>query len=197
MIFRSFSSVLFLLLTLFAITPKNHAQTSVYGTGAAAAFGFSGQDYNGTQLKPRTPGFIAGAFYMLPGRRAFRFGFDGRYTFAPSYNGGNAFTGAIRVGFAPGHLALHPYAEFGGGAVSTQLRQSCNGLSCTPTLTQLTSGVVQYGAGLDIRANRLVDIRAIDYQYDTGGRAGVTHAAMQSLSAGLVFHFGHPEIKRR
>jgi len=179
--FLSVTLVLFALLVFARATP---AQTSFYATGTSAAFGFSGQSYtNGTELKPRTSGFIAGAFYTLPSFTRFKAGLDGRYTFAPGYNGGKAYTAAIRMSFVPDHFLLRPYGEFGGGMVSTQFRQAGQ------PITQLTSGVVQFGAGLDIHINHLFDLRALDYQYDTGGRAGVTHAAMQSISAGFVFHF--------
>ena len=177
------------LLALFAFSPATHAQTSVYGTGSSTAFGFSGQDYtNGTQLKPRTNGFITGAFYTLPGFTRFKAGLDSRYTFAPGYNGGKAYTAAIRMSFVPNQFRLRPYADFGGGVASTQLHQNICALTCRTTTTQLTSGVVQFGGGLDLRVNRLFDIRGFDFQYDTGGRAGMTHVAMHSFSSGLVFH---------
>ncbi len=187
-VFRSLL-IVFAVAALFAFSPGTHAQTSIYGTGSSTAFGFSGQSYaNGTQLKPRTNGFITGAFYTLPSLSPFKASLDTRYTFAPGYNGGKAYTAAIRMSFVPPHFRLHPYAEFGGGLASTQLHQNiCNG-TCRQTTSQLTSGVVQFGGGLDIRVNRLFDIRAFDFQYDTGGRAGMTHSAMQSFSSGLVFH---------
>jgi hypothetical protein len=155
----------------------------------STAFGFSGADYpGGTQLKPQTTGFITGAFYTLPSLSPLKASLDSRYTFAPGYNGGKAYTAAIRMSFVPNQFMLRPYADFGGGVASTQLHQNICGLTCRQTTSQLTSGVVQFGGGLDIRVNRLFDIRAFDYQYDTGGRAGITHAAMHSFSSGLVFH---------
>lgn len=191
-------SVALVLIALSTFVQAAPAQTSIYASGAATSFGFSGQSYaGGTELKPRTSGFTAGAIYTLPGLSRLRYGLDGRYTFAPGYNGGKAYTAAIRMSFVPNRLPFQPYGEFGGGAASTQLRQSCSGLSCATTTTQLTSGVVHYGAGLDIRLNRLFDLRAFDFQYDTGGGAGVTHAAMQAYSAGLVFHLRAPTIGGR
>lgn len=190
-------SVFLLLLTVLAFAPKAPAQVSVYGTGAATSFGFSGANYTGgTQMKPRSAGFVTGAFYTLPTRTRFQAGLDARYTFAPGYDGGKAYTGGLRLSYVPSRLPVRPYAEFGGGIASTQLRQNaCNG-TCAQTTSQITSGVVQFGAGLDLRVNRLFDIRPIDYQYDTGGAAGVTHAALHSYSAGLVFHFGRPIVSR-
>lgn len=178
------------MLALFAFSPATRAQTSIYGTGSSTEFGFSGQSYaNGTQLKPRTTGFITGAFYTLPSLSPFKASLDARSTFAPGYNGGKAYTAAIRLSFVPSHFLLRPYAEFGGGIASTQLHQNiCAGSTCNQITSQISSGVVQFGGGLDIRLNRLFDLRAFDYQYDTGGRAGVTHSAMQSVSSGLVFH---------
>jgi hypothetical protein len=185
-----FLSTVLVTLGLFAFAAASSAQTSVYGTGAVTTFGFSGDNYpGGTSLKPRTTGFTSGAFYTLPSFSRFKAGLDGRYTFSPGYNGGKAYTGAIRFSFVPYRFPVRPYADFGGGVASTQLHQSiCNGFGCSQSTSQLISGVVQYGAGLDIHANRLFDIRLPDYQYDTGGRAGVTHAAMHSISAGVVFH---------
>jgi hypothetical protein len=189
-LFRYFSVALVVLALFTFFSTATRAQVSVYGTGSSTAFGFSGQSYvNGTQLKPRTSGFITGAFYTLPSFSPFKASLDARYTFAPGYNGGKAYTAAIRMSFVPNHFLLRPYAEFGGGIASTQLHQNiCNGSACGQTTTQLSSGVVQFGGGLDIRVNRLFDIRAFDFQYDTGGRAGVTHSAMQSISSGVVFH---------
>jgi opacity protein-like surface antigen len=188
-VFRNLSVAL-VLLAVFTVSLASHAQTSVYGSAVSTSFGFSGQSYvSGTQLKPRTTGFITGAFYTLPSLTRFKTSLDARYTFAPGYNGGKASTAAIRLSFVPNDFLLRPYGEFGGGIASTQLHQNiCTGTTCRQTTSQLTSGVVQFGGGLDIRLNRLFDIRALDYQYDTGGRAGVTHSAMHSFSSGLVFH---------
>lgn len=187
-VFRNLSLAL-IVCALFSFSPATPAQVAIYGTGSSTAFGFAGQTYaNGTQLKPRSNGFITGAFYTLPAFTRLKAGLDTRYTFAPGYNGGKAYTSAIRMSFVPNHFRLQPYGDFGGGVASTQLHQNiCNGATCRATTTQLTSGVVQFGGGLDLRINRLFDIRAFDYQYDTGGRAGMTHAAMHSISSGIVF----------
>ena len=187
---RRFLSAALVVFALFVFARTTPAQTAFYATGASTTFGFAGQSYtNGIELKPRTSGFIAGVFYTLPSFTRIKAGLDGRYTFAPGYNGGKAYTAAIRISFIPEHFLLRPYGEFGGGVASTQLRQSlCNVSGCTQSTTQISSGLARFGAGLDIHVNRLFGIRAIDYQYDTAGRAGITHPAMQSISAGLVFH---------
>ncbi len=190
-------SFFLLLLTLFASTPKAPAQISVYGTGAAASFGFSGTNYTGgTQMKPSSTGFVTGAFYTLPTLTRFQAGLDARYTFAPGYNGGRAYTGGLLLSYVPSRLRLRPYAEFGGGLASTQLQAVCKGFNCGQTTGRLTSGVVQFGAGLDLPINRFFDIRAIDYQYDTGGAAGMTHSALHSYSGGIVLHLGAPKLNR-
>lgn len=164
----------------------------MYGTATAASFGFSGDSYpHGPALKPRTTGYTTGAFYNLPSLLRFKPGLDARYTSVPGYNGGKAYSVAIRVGFVPYRFPLRPYAEFGGSVASTQLHQGpCTGAACAQGASQLTSGVVKVGGGLDIHINRLFDLRALDYESDTGGSAGMTHTALHSLSGGLVFHLG-------
>ncbi len=171
----------------------------MYGTGAVTSFGFSGGDYSGgTQLKPRSTGFTAGAFYTLPTFNRFKAGLDARFTSAPGYNGGKASTVAFRLGFVPDRFLLRPYAEFGGGTVRTESHQgTCSGFSCSQSVSRMTSGVVRFGAGLDVHVNRLFDIRPVDYEYDTGGAAGIVHATMRSFSAGLVLHLRAPTLKPR
>lgn len=153
-------------------------------------FGFTGDNYpNGPAFKPTTTGFTAGAFYTMarPGR--FKSGFDGRVTSSPGYNGGKAYTGAIRFSLVPYRFPLRPYAQFGGGAASTQLHEAiCNGFGCSQKTSQVTGGVIQLDAGLDIHLTRQIDIRAFDYESDKGGSAGLTSAAMRSFSAGMIFH---------
>lgn len=183
----SFALVVFVLV---AFSRATLAQTSVYATGASTAFGFSGDNYpHSPSLKPRTTGFTAGVFYMLPSTVRFKPSLDAHVTSAPGYNGGKAYTGAIRVSFIPYRFPLRPYGQFGGGMASTQLRQgTCSVTGCNQTTTQIHGGVVQYGGGLDIHINRLFDIRAFNYEADSGGTRGLTSAALRSYSAGLVFH---------
>lgn len=197
LIFRSLSLVV-LLSTLFAVTPKIHAQTAVYGTGMSAAFGFRGDDYpNGTSLKPDTTGFTSGVFYLFPSLTRFKSGIDGRVTYSPGYNGGKAYTGGFRFSFVPYRFPLRPYVQFGGGAASTQLHESaCSTPGCATKTVQITGGVVQLDAGLDVRLTQHFDLRAIDFGTDEGGSRGLTSAATRFYSAGFVFHFGAPRPTR-
>jgi hypothetical protein len=189
LIFRFFSIAL-IVFSLFVFAPRTSAQISFYGTASNNAFGFAGDNYpNGPSFKPRTPGFTAGAFYMLPSMGRFRTGFDGRVTSSPGYNGGKAYTVGIRASFVPYRFPLRPYVQFGGGAVSTQMHETiCNGFGCNQKTSQITGGAVQLAAGLDIHINRLFDIRAFDYERDSGGSAGLTSAALRSFSAGILYH---------
>jgi hypothetical protein len=190
-------SVAFVVLSLFTVLGTTSAQTSIYATGASTAFGFSGDSYpNGPSFKPRSDGFMLGAHYMFHGFNRFKAGVDARYNSSAGYNGGRAYTGGVRVAWVPYRFRLRPYAGFGGGAVSTQLRQNiCNGPTCNQTTSRITSGVVRLDAGFDVHLNRLFDIRAFDYEFDTGGTAGLTSATMRSFSAGIVFHLPTPERK--
>lgn len=189
LIFRFFSLAL-IAFSLFAFTPRTRAQISVYGTASNNAFGFSGDNYpNGPSFKPRATGFTAGVFYMLPSFGRFRTGFDGRVTSSPGYNGGKAYTVGFRAGFVPYRFPLRPYVQFGGGAMSTQIHENlCNGFGCSQRTSQITGGAVQLAAGLDVHINRMFDIRAFDYESDSGGSAGSTHPALRSFSAGAVYH---------
>lgn len=184
---------------MFAFVDTSFAQTSAYGTASVNAYGFTGDNYpNGPSLKPRTEGFVGGVFYMFPSVSRFKGGLDGRATFSPGYNGGRAYTGGFRFSFVPNHFFLRPYAGFGGGVVSTQLHESvCNGFGCGQSTSQITGGVVHLNAGLDIHINRMFDIRAFDYEADTGGSRGLTSAAMRSYSAGVVYHFGPRKPQNR
>jgi hypothetical protein len=183
-------SIAIVVFGLFAFAHTAPAQISIYGTAGANAFGFTGDNYpSGPSLKPRTTGFSAGAFYMFPSLSRLKLGLDGRFTSSPAYNGGRAYTGGIRISFVPRHFVLRPYGQFGGGVASTQLHESiCNVSGCSQITNQITSGVVQLNAGLDIHVARHFDIRAFDYQTGMGGSRGLTSAAVRSFSAGVVYH---------
>lgn len=193
-----FLSIVLVFPGFFTFAAQAPAQVSVYGTGISGAFGFTGDNYpNSPSLKPRTSGLIAGAFYMLPSPSRFKGGLDLRGTFSPGYDGGKAYTGGVRFAWVPRRFPLRPYAGFGGGVASTQLRESiCDGSGCGTKTDQITGGVVELNAGLDIRVTRRFDIRAIDYQADSGGSRGLTSAAARSVSAGVVFHFGSTKPRR-
>lgn len=188
-------------IALFAVPRTTPAQVAVYGTGSLASFGFSGDAYpNSPSYKPRNTGFTAGVFRNLPGSNFGRFkpGFDARVTYAPGYNGGKAYTGGIRFSYVPYRFPLRPYAEFGGGMVSTQLKQSvCDGTVCTSTLQQIHGGGVMLDAGLDIHLARQFDLRAIDFGTTSGGTRGLTSADVKFYSAGLVYRFGRPRVTSR
>lgn len=194
-----FLSTVLVLLGLLSFADTASAQISLYGTASANAFGFTGDNYpNGPSLKPRTTGFTAGGFYMFPSASRFRTGLDGRFTSSPGYNGGKAYTGGVRVSFMPFRFPLRPYVQFGGGVASTQLRENiCNGFGCSQSTNQITGGVVQLNAGLDIHVNRQFDVRAFDYEADSGGSRGLTSAALRSFSAGVVYHFPSRNLTRR
>lgn len=132
---------------------------------------------------------MIGTQYMFPGFNRFKAGLDARYNSSSGFNGGHVYTGGVRFGWVPYHFPLRPYAGFGGGVASTQLRQTtCNGSACNQTTSRITSGVARLDAGLDIHVNHLFDIRAFDYESDSGGSRGLTSAALRSYSAGFVFH---------
>jgi hypothetical protein len=194
-----FLSLVLVVLGLFSFGDSASAQVSVYGTASANSFGFTGDNYpSGPLLKPRTSGFTAGAFYMFPGASRFKAGLDGRMTFSPGYDGGKAYTGGIRLSFVPNHFFLRPYVQFGGGVASTQLHEAvCDGPGCGQSTDQITGGVVQLNGGLDIRVNRQFDIRAFDYEADTGGSRGLTSAALRSFSGGVVYHLRPREPRNR
>lgn len=133
---------------------------------------------------------MLGTQYLFPGFARFKAGLDARYNSSSGYYGGKAFTGGFLVSWVPYRFPLRPYVGFGGGMASTQLRQSaCSGIKCSQTTSTISSGVVRLDAGLDIHINRLFDIRAFDYERDSGGSAGLTGAALRSYSAGVVLHF--------
>jgi hypothetical protein len=166
------------------------AQASAYGAVIIDSFGFNGNNYaSGGSYKGATGGLIAGGFYTFHSPSRFKAGLDGRILYSPGYNGGGAYTGALRVGFVPQHNPLRPYFQLGGGVVSTQLRNvACS--SCGVTTGRVTSGVAQLDFGLDIRVTEHYDIR-FDYGADAGGSNGSTTAAVGWLGTGVVYHF-HP-----
>jgi len=189
-IFRRLSSAL-AVLGLFIFASAVSAQTSVYGSAAAIRFGFTGDNYpNGPSFKAETGGLIAGAFYTFPSASRWKAGLDGRVALSPGYNGGRAYTGALRASFVPNHNRFRPYLQIGGGVASTQLRETiCNGFECGAETSQVTSGVVQLDFGLDIRATSHLDVRAFDWGADAGPSGGSTHAGVGFFSAGVVYHF--------
>lgn len=164
---------------------------SVYGTAMVNAFGFTGSDYSsGGSLKPTTGGVTGGAFYTFPSPSRFKAGIDGRITYSPGYNGGSAYTGALRVSFIPNRNRLRPYLQIGGGVASTQIHYTiCNGFSCGVRTDHISNGLAQIVFGLDVRATQHVDIRAFDYGADAGSGKGSAHAAAAFIDAGVVYHF--------
>ncbi len=155
------------------------------------AFGFTGANYSSSgSFKSDTGGVIGGAFYTFPSSSRLKAGIDGRVTYSAGYNGGAAYTGALRVSFVPNRNRLRPYLQVGGGVVSTQLSQAiCNGFGCDLTISRVTNGVAQIVVGLDVRATRHLDIRALDYGADAGAAGNTAHAAAVFLDAGVVYHF--------
>ena len=164
---------------------------SVYGTASAIRFGFTGDNYpNGPSFKAETGGLIAGAFYTFPSGNRFKAGIDGRVTLSPGYNGGSAYTGALRASFVPDHNRFRPYFQIGGGVASTQFRETvCSGFSCSVSTSRVANGVVQLDFGLDIRATSHLDIRAFDWGADAGTSNASTHGALGYFSEGVVYHF--------
>ena len=155
------------------------------------AFGFSGADYSGgISFKPDTMGFIGGAFYTFPSASRFKAGIDGRATLSPGYNGGSAYTAALRASLVPKRNRLRPYFQVGGGVASTQSSETiCNGFGCSPRTDRVTNGVLHLDFGLDIRASDQLDIRAFDWGANVGSSGNGDHAAVGFFSAGLVYHF--------
>lgn len=183
-------SIAFVVIGIFTIVTAVPAQTSVYGTVALTRFGFTGNNYpNGTSFKSETGGLIAGAFYTFPSASRWKAGIDGRVTLSPGYNGGSAYTGALRAGFVPNHNRLRPYFQIGGGVASTQIHETICGLTCGVTTNRVTNGVLQLDFGLDIRATDHLGIRAFDWGADAGTSNGNTHAGLGFFAAGVVYHF--------
>lgn len=188
-IIRCLSTTLVVIGT-FTVVAAVPAQTSVYGTVAAARFGFTGDNYpNGPSFKPETGAAIVGAFYTFPSASRFKAGLDGRVILSPGYNGGSAYTGALRAGFVPNRNRLRPYFQIGGGVASTQLRETICGLTCSISVSRVTNGVLQLDFGLDIRATNQLDIRAFDWGAVAGTSNGSAHADAGFFSGGVVYHF--------
>lgn len=184
-------------LVLLLLAGEANAQVpSVYVTGMAGNFGFQGFSYpNGTSWKSTTAGFASGAFFTFLTASRFKPGFDFRGTFSPGYSGGRVYTGALRLSFEPESHPFRFYGQFGGGFASTELRMPvCIGSICGTQSRDVTGGVAQFDCGLDIRITPRLDIRAFDYARYTGGSLGLTHPALRSFSAGVVFHTHRPGL---
>jgi hypothetical protein len=174
------------------LTHRASAQTSVYGSVVYDNFGFTGANYNALQYKGGTGGIIGGVFYTFPSSSRFKAGIDGRVLYSPGYNGGSAYSGALRVSFVPDHNRLRPFFQLGGGLVSTQLAETiCNGFSCGTNSHRINSGAAHLDFGLDIRLTDHIDLRAIDYGADASASNGNAHANVAWLGAGVIYHF-HP-----
>ena len=183
-------SCVFIALSFLALTRTSFAQASVYGSAMVTDFGFTGTNYpNGTSIKPDTGGIIGGAFYTFPSPSRFKAGIDGRITYSPGYNGGSAYTGALRVSFIPNHNRLRPYFQIGGGVASTQIHYTICAFTCGTTTNRLTNGVVQIVFGLDVRATHHVDIRAFDYGADAAPGKAPAQAGAGFFDTGVVYHF--------
>ncbi len=176
---------------LFTLAKPASAQTSVYGTVGLNTFGFTGSNFSSSgSFKGDTAGITGGAFYTFHNSSRLKAGIDGRVLYGVGYNGGSAYTAALRVSFVPNKNRLRPYFQLGGGVATTQLREPlCNGFTCSTSTTRYTNGVAQLAFGLDIRATSHVDIRALDYGADAGGAGSEPHAAAGFLDAGMVYHF--------
>jgi hypothetical protein len=181
--------VLLFLLAPF-LAPSLKAQTSVYGTANIQEFGFTGANYGNGSYKPANGSITAGAFYTFPSSSRFKAGIDGRFLYGPGFNGGSAYTGALRVSFVPNRNRLRPYFQLGGGVVRTQRKQTiCSGFACNTTTSEVTGGALQLDFGLDIRVTERFDIRAIDYGADAGSSGNDARPAVGFFGAGVVYHF--------
>lgn len=190
------SRFLSIALALLLFAGKANADTSVYVMGMAGTFCFQGDNYpNGPSWKSTAAGFTSGAFYTFLLASRFKPGFDFRAIYSPGYNGGRVYTGAMRISFVPESHPFRPYAQFGGGWASTELRLPvCTGSICGTESRDMTGAVAQLNVGLDIRVTRHLDIRAFDYARYTGGSLGLTHPGLRSFSAGVVFHSHRPGL---
>lgn len=161
-----------------------------------STFGFTGGGYGNGTFKPGSGGPIVGVFYTFPSGSRFKAGVDGRISYSPGYNGGSAYTGALRASFVPNKNRLRPYFQIGGGVASTQLHQTfCSGFSCGTTTSSVTNGVLQLDFGLDIRATPNLDVRAIDYGADAGTAGNSAHAGVGFIGAGVVYHFNPRNVR--
>jgi hypothetical protein len=190
---------LFSLIVLSLSLSSATAQTSVYGSAISGGFGFTGDNYpNGPSLKPSTPGFMGGVFHLFPTNGRFVTGVDARGLYSSGYNGGRAYTGAVRFGFVPFRFPLRPFVEFGGGVASTPLNTPvCHGSVCTLSTSRVTGGVVALDGGLDIHVSRRFDLRAFEFGRDQGGSRGTTSAALRYFSGGIVYRLGGGNLSHR
>ena len=153
-------------------------------------FGFDGANYSGVSYKPANGGVIGGVFFTIPDASRFKGGIDARATYGVGSNGGSAYTAAFRFSFVPHHNPLRPYAQIGGGVVSSDGPQIvCYGALCGVGTARITNPALHLAFGLDIRATSHLDVRAFDYGADADGSNGPTRAAVGFLDAGLVYHF--------
>ena len=182
---RCHLSTALLVISLLAFTAAASGETSAYGMASIVAFGFSGAHYpGGTSPSNPTLSVLAGAPstpFQAPA--VSKAGIDGRATLSPGYNGGSAYTAALRASLVPNRNRLRPYFQVGGGVASTQSSETiCNGFSCSPRTDRVTNGVLHLDFGLDIRVSDQLDVRAFDWGADVGAAGNADHAAVGSSS---------------
>ncbi len=175
-------------LLFFIPTQNASAQTSIYGSVALVDYVL--QNNNTSAAKSDTAGFIGGVFYNFPIQSRLTAGVDARGSFGVGARGGALATVALRIGFVPKRVVLRPYFDLGGGVVTSTFNNGQitgpvdAGLSAQPT--RVTSGGVDFGAGLDIRLTDSFDLRAVEL----GAIAGAAEPGVGSafLDAGVVYH---------
>jgi len=184
-ILRTLSLSLSVLLPLSAVHTA-HAQASIYGTISGTVY--SDVHTDGLLFNGIYPGYGGGLTYIFV-QRAVTVGIDLRDTVTPNTSGGNTAAVSVRLGFVPQQYPCHPYFQIGPGFISAKVPAGYGTAAQT-----LDTAAVAVAWGLDVRVAPSLDIRAIEIGVDAGNK---NSSAIQttSFSAGIVYHFPHPQTK--
>jgi hypothetical protein len=165
----------------FLLTLTAWAQVSVYGSAALTDYIFVNN--NTSTTKSDTGGIIGGAFYNFPIHSRLTAGIDVRGSYGFGDRGGAFAAAALRIGFVPEHVPLRPYFQLGGGIVNSTFT-----FRPIAEPSRFTSGGVEFAAGLDVRLNHSIDLRA--FELGAIAPTNSTGAAGSAwLDAGVVYHF--------
>jgi hypothetical protein len=179
------STLVLALLSAFTLHQTAKAQTSVYAAATLTSYGFS--DNSDFAFNSDSGGLTLGAFYNFPIQSRLTAGIDGRLEESFAHKGGFNSTVALRIGFVPTKVRLRPYFQIGGGvAHSSYDTFSLSGQNAT-TSNSVTSGVVQFLIGLDVRLTHSLDWRALEYGADAPTANGIA-TGVGFLDTGLVYH---------
>lgn len=195
--------LLFFAAVVLASAAPLRAQFAVYGTitgerlsgincldpqGRCAATGGEVKPFGGT----------FGAFYDFKTAGPVRLGVDARTSvmnsnkradlYSSSAYGVRHYTalGGVRATFATPMKVLRPYAEVAGGFARSNLQVDAAS-NYDPTKAYRNFSQVEGLVGLDLALFPMLDIRAIEF--GAGEMFGPSSHSVQSIGAGLVFHF--------